>query len=110
LVLKTVSPDKHIQDMRGIQIDSGNNAFWTAPLSFFDCQLDSQTNVGSFYDERNTIRDPAFIEFLEGARNAKYNQRWALTNYTFSDPLGYMVRQFFQARLTQQEEFTSLVW
>lgn len=110
LVLKNVSPDKQIQDVRGIQIDSGNNSFWTAPLSFFDCTINAQTNVGSSFSDEDTIRDPAFIEFLEGARNARHNQRWTLTNFTFSDPFGYLTRQFFQARLAQQEEFTWLVW
>lgn len=110
LVLKSVSPDKQIQDIRGIQIDSSNNAFWTAPLSFFDCTVNAQSNITATFDENDTLRDPAFIEFLEGARSAKHSQRWTLTNYTFSDPLGYLVRQFFQARLAQQEEFTWLVW
>lgn len=110
LVLKSVSPDKQIQDLRGIQIDSQSNSFWTAPLSLFDCSVVAQSNVNNSFDENDTLRDPAFIEFIEGARNAKYNQRWTLTNYTFSDPMGYLVRQFFQARLTQQEEFTWLVW
>lgn len=110
LVLKSVSPDKQIQDLRGVQIDSGNNAFWTAPLSFFDCTITPQSNVDTPLDENDMIRDPAFIAFIEGVRDTKHQQRWALTNYTFSDPTGYLVRQFFQARLTQQEEFTWLVW
>ena len=110
LVLKTVSQDKEIQDLRGIQIDSASNAFWTAPLSFFDCSVMSQTNVDTTLDEGDMLRDPAFIQYLDGANNGKHPQRWALTNYAFSDPLGYLTRQFFQARLAQQEEFTWLVW
>lgn len=110
LVLKTVSPDKENQDLRGAQIDSSNNAFWTGPLSMFDCSVMGQPNVGSTLDEGDMLRDPAFIEYLEGVRSVKYSQRWSLTNYAFSDPMGYFVRQFFQARLAQQEEFTWLVW
>lgn len=110
LVLKNISADKQIQDLRGVQLDSASNNFWTAPLSLFDCSISTQRNVGDGFDEANVIRDPAFIEFIEGARNARHNQRWALTNFTFSDPLGYFMRQYFQARLAQQEEFTWLVW
>lgn len=110
IVLKTVAGNKPIQDLRGIQLDANPTAFWTAPLSFFDCNVMSQSNVGSTLDEGNTIRDPAFIQFLEGINEGKYPQRWTLTNFTFSDPLGYLIRQFFQTRLAQQEEFTWLVW
>ena len=110
LILKSISPDKEIQDLRGVQIDSQSNNFWTGPLSMFDCSVPTQSGPGGYFDESNTIRDPSFIEFLEGARNAKYNQRWSLTNQTYSDPMGYMVRQFFQARLTQLQEFTHLVF
>jgi hypothetical protein len=110
LILKTVSPDKNIQDPRGVVIDSANNSFWTAPLSFFDCGIITQTNVGATLDEGDMIRDPAFVQFMDGANNGEHPERWTLTNFAYSDPIGYLVRQFFQARLAQQEEFTWLVW
>ena len=110
LTLKSVSQDKEIQDMRGIVLDSASNAFWTAPLSFFDCSLSAQSNVDTTLDEGDMLRDPAFIQFMDGANNGKYPQRWTLTNMAYSDPMGYLVRQFFQSRLAQQEEFTWLVW
>lgn len=109
IVLKSVSPDKQISDTRGVQVDSTSNNFWTAPLSLFDCGVTQQTNVDATFDESDKIRDPAFIEFIDGIHES-HQQRWALTNNTYSDPLGYLVRQFFQSRLTQQEEFTWLVW
>ena len=111
VVLKTVSPDKEMQEVRGITIDSQNNNFWTAPLSLFDCRIPDQCGVGGVVDPRVIIKDPAFIEFIDGVRsNLDTSQRWSLTNVTYSDPFGYFTRQFFAARLQQEQEFTGLVF
>jgi hypothetical protein len=111
LILKNVPQQKDINDMRGLQQDASPNAFWTAPLSLFDCNISTQSNIGTTLLPDDMLRDPAFIEFREGALAAgPVPQRWALTNYTYSDPMGFLIRQFFQARKAQQEEFTSLVW
>jgi len=110
LMLKTVSPDKKTQDVRGILTTSDGDRFWTAPLSLFDCQIQSQQGLGAALDPNNLIRDQAFIQFLEGARRVNFNQRWSITNMSYSDPFGYLVRQFFDARLQQEQEYTSLVF
>jgi hypothetical protein len=110
LILKTISPDKISQDLRGITIDSNSNNFWTAPLSFFDCGIPDQGGVGGEIDGRNLIADQAFIEFMDGVRQGPVDQRWSLTNNTYSEPFAYLTRQYFSARLQQEKEYTSLVW
>ena len=110
LILKTISPDKLIQDPRGIVIDSNSNNFWTAPLSFFDCGIPDQGAVGGTVDSRNLIADQAFIEFMDGVRQGPVDQRWSLVNNTYSEPFAYLTRQYFSARLQQEQEYTSLVW
>jgi hypothetical protein len=110
LVLKSISPDKLSEDLRGITIDSQSNNFWTAPLSFFDCGIPDQLGVGGEFNPGNLIADQAFIEFMDGVRQGPVDQRWSLVNNTYSEPFAYMTRQYFSARLQQEREYTSLVW
>lgn len=111
LVLRSVSPNKLNLDLRGVQIDSTSNMFWTAPLSFFDSSIVAQQDFSDTIDEADMIREPAFIEWKEGPSAAgPVAERWCLTSFTQAAPLGYFVRQYFQARLQQQEEWLSLVW
>jgi hypothetical protein len=110
LILKTVTPDKSVQDVRGVLFTSEGDRFWTGPLSMFDCRIPPQAGVGATLDPNDMIREQAFIQFLEGARRVNFDQRWSLTDVAYSDPLGFLTRQFFDSRLQQIQEFTSLVF
>jgi hypothetical protein len=110
LVLKTVPANRNLQELRGITLDASPNNFWTAPLSFFDTCLPDQGGVGGPLDKSLLIIDPAFVQFLDGIPELLAAERWSCTNLSYSDPFGYLTRQFFQARLQQQEEFTGLVF
>ena len=110
LALKTVPPHRNIQDMRGIQIEANNNSFWTAPLAYFDPSIPDQGAVGGTLDQRNVIVEPAFIQWLDGVPGMFQSERWSCTGLSYSDPFGYLTRQFFTARLQQEQESTSLVF
>jgi hypothetical protein len=111
LVLRNITPQTPVQDPRGVVFEA-QHKFWTAPLGMFDpCAASEQAAPGQPLDPKNLIRDPAFLQFLDGAAAALTPpQRWALTNNAWSDPLGYLVRQFFDAREAQPNEALSLVF
>lgn len=110
LILKTVSQNKITQDPRGNLIDSSGNRFWTKPLSFFNCHVKPQADINSKVPQGNFVRDQAFIEFIDGVQDGPVPDRWSLVNYTYDDPLGYFTRQYFDCRLQQEKEYTSLVF
>jgi|SRR5579872_2245850 len=110
VVLKTVPSNRNIQDLRGIQLEAQPNNFWTSPLSYFDLAIQDQGSVGGVLDPRSLIIDPAFVQFIDGTPALLHNQRWSCTNLSYSDPFGYLTRQFFQARIQQENEFTGLVF
>lgn len=110
LVLKTVPGAKNIQDTRGIVLDESGTNFWTAPLSYFNRQVQDQGFVDQKLNYNELIIDPAFIQFMEGVPSVLHNQRWSIISVNHSDPFGFFTKQNFQARLEQELEFTSLVW
>jgi len=106
LMLRNQVKRNEIEDMRGI-VEDGSLNFWTMPLSMFDCNLAQQNTIDDPGDPESLMKEPCFIEFIDGF---KQGERWSVTRVTYTDPLGFLIRQFFDARKQQQREFTSLVF
>jgi hypothetical protein len=105
-ILKNVMTKTDSQADYGL-MEEGVLRWWTAPLSLFDCNIAAQTSIDDPINIFSLIKEPAFVEFIESVR---IGQRWSVTRLNYSDSLDFLTRQFFDSRLQQSLEATSLVW
>lgn len=91
---------------RGVTAEWTNDASWTAPLSFFDLSIASNT-------PEDVIRDtePGPHPFIEYGLGIKTGERSVLTLVKFNEEFGTLTQQSFNSRRAQDKEAPyALVW
>lgn len=100
LVLKTVNSHTWQRKVWGQYEERPGYRYWTSPLSFFDPTIPQ-------FSKDEAIRKTSFIELLLGQ---DAGDRFPVAEWSASDPLAMITRQYFTARQAQETEYYSLVF
>jgi len=100
LILRSVTANQPQNKVHGIVVERSGIRYWTVPLGFFDPTI-------PLYSKDEILKRNTFIEIREGQDN---EIRFPILDWSASDPLGFATRQFFGARMAQENEFLSFVF